>query len=73
MQPGLPVILATGFSERINKEEAAQIGVRALLKKPLTRAELAKALRAVLDGGDPSEEGLNVNRESKHIGTRSRR
>ncbi|HKJ66276.1 MAG TPA: PAS domain S-box protein [Desulfopila sp.] len=61
IQPDLPVILATGFSERINQEEAAQIGVRTLLKKPLTRAELAKALRAVLDGRDPLEEDENIN------------
>jgi signal transduction histidine kinase/CheY-like chemotaxis protein len=45
----IPVILCTGFSERINDEKAKSIGVRALVMKPIVKNELAKIIRKVLD------------------------
>jgi PAS domain S-box-containing protein len=47
--PDLPVIICTGYSERINKERAAVIGARELLLKPLSLHKLATAVRLVLD------------------------
>jgi PAS domain S-box-containing protein len=49
LRPDLPVIIYTGFSELIDEEKARRIGARALLMKPLTKKELACAVRQVLD------------------------
>lgn len=50
IQPDLPVILCTGFSEKISKERARSLGIRAFLMKPVVMSELAEAVRSVLDG-----------------------
>jgi len=49
VRPDLPVILCTGFSERINKENAAASGIRGLLMKPLVMRDLAEKIREILD------------------------
>ncbi|MCW5201304.1 response regulator, partial [Desulfobulbus sp. F4] len=50
-RPELPIMLCTGFSTLIDEEKAAAIGIRRLLMKPFTKAELAYAVREVLDAG----------------------
>jgi len=45
----IPVIICTGFSERINRENAAAIGVKGFLMKPIVKSELARMVRQVLD------------------------
>jgi CheY-like chemotaxis protein len=45
----IPVIICTGFSERINKENAATKGIRGLLMKPVVMKDLAQKVREVLD------------------------
>ncbi len=45
----LPVILCTGFSDLINKEQAEALGIRAYLMKPISMHELGQAVRKVLD------------------------
>jgi len=45
----LPIILCTGFSELINKEQARALGIRAYLMKPVSVYELALAVRKALD------------------------
>jgi CheY-like chemotaxis protein len=49
LRPDLPVILCTGFSQRIDDAKAAAMGVESLVMKPLLRSEMAKALRHTLD------------------------
>lgn len=49
IEPGLPIILCTGFSSRLNLEELKKIGVKKILMKPITLMELAVAVRTVLD------------------------
>ena len=49
LRPDLPVILCTGFSELINKEQAKAMGIRAYLMKPVSVRELAQAVRKALD------------------------
>ena len=51
LRPDLPVIICTGFSELIDEEKARELGARALMMKPLTKRELACAVRQVLDKG----------------------
>ena len=48
IRPDLPVILATGFSERMNEDQARRIGIAKFLHKPIMRKELAQALREAL-------------------------
>jgi YesN/AraC family two-component response regulator len=47
-RPDLPIILATGFSERINEDQALALGIRKFLLKPILRRQLAEAVREVL-------------------------
>ncbi|MFH1154135.1 MAG: response regulator [Pseudomonadota bacterium] len=49
--PGLPVILCTGYSEKINEQTALDAGFRKYIEKPLNRQALAKAVREALDQG----------------------
>jgi PAS domain S-box-containing protein len=49
LRPDLPVIICTGFSETLTRERALEMGARLLLSKPLTRRELAFALREALE------------------------
>ncbi|MFW6373099.1 MAG: response regulator [Thermodesulfobacteriota bacterium] len=46
----IPIILCTGYNERINPERAKQIGIKALLMKPLAVNQLARAIHEVLTG-----------------------
>ena len=45
----IPVILCTGYSERISKERAQDLGIKEFILKPIVMRELAKTVRGVLD------------------------
>jgi CheY-like chemotaxis protein len=45
IRPSLPVILCTGYSERLDDERARALGARALLAKPLDIRELVETVR----------------------------
>ncbi len=45
----IPIIICTGFSERMDRQKAKAIGVKALLMKPVPKSELVQAVRNVLD------------------------
>ena len=49
IRPDIPIIICTGFSERINEEMAAAIGVKGFLMKPIVKSEMAEMVRKVLD------------------------
>jgi PAS domain S-box-containing protein len=49
LNPRLPVILCTGYGERISREDVVRRGIRDLALKPLRRDELAMQVRSVLD------------------------
>jgi len=49
IRPEVPIIICTGFSERINKENAEEIGVNGFLMKPIVKFEMAEMIRNVLD------------------------
>jgi CheY-like chemotaxis protein len=48
-RPELPVLLCTGFSDAITAESQREAGVERVLMKPVTRQEMAAAIRKVLD------------------------
>jgi len=45
----LPVIICTGYSEKLTKEEPERVGANAVAMKPLDRKQLAMLVREVLD------------------------
>jgi PAS domain S-box-containing protein len=47
----IPIIICTGFSERLNEESAAGIGINGFLMKPIVIADIAKMVRKVLGKG----------------------
>lgn len=49
IRPDTPIILCTGFSEKMNKEKAKEIGAAGYLEKPHEKLVLAKMVRRVLD------------------------
>jgi CheY-like chemotaxis protein len=57
VRPDLPVILATGCVELVNREAMAAAGIRGVLLKPFHRRELAEAVERVLSEGarEPEE------------------
>ena len=50
IRPDIPIIICTGFSERISEEKAKGMGIKAFAMKPLVMQDLAKTVRKVLDG-----------------------
>jgi PAS domain S-box-containing protein len=48
IRPGLPVIICTGYSQIIDAERAAQIGIRSFVMKPILIHEMAAAVRKAL-------------------------
>lgn len=50
IRPDIPIILCTGYSKKLLNRNAGDLGVRAVLMKPLRHAELARTVRKVLDG-----------------------
>lgn len=52
LRPGLPVILLTGFSEKLQGRSKEELGIDGLLFKPVDKNELAAVIRDVLDAKD---------------------
>jgi two-component system cell cycle sensor histidine kinase/response regulator CckA len=49
IRPDIPVIICTGYSEKMSEKEAKEHGINKYLMKPIIKASLAKTLREVLD------------------------
>jgi len=49
IRPDLPIILCTGFSEKISAEKARAIGIRRFVMKPIVARQVAAVIREVLD------------------------
>jgi len=45
----IPVVICTGFSETVGKEQAESKGIKGFLMKPVIKSDLAKKVREVLD------------------------
>jgi CheY-like chemotaxis protein len=48
IRPDMPIIMCTGFSEKISEEKVKELGIKALVMKPMPHGELAKTIRDVL-------------------------
>jgi CheY-like chemotaxis protein len=51
IRPQIPMIICTGYSERMSETDAMALGVRKYVEKPIDVRDLAAALREVLDEG----------------------
>ncbi len=49
IRPDMLIILCTGYSEKIDKVSAEEIGIRKYIEKPLNKRELSIAIRELLD------------------------
>ena len=49
VRPDIPIILCTGFSERINAKKAEALGIRGQMMKPMGMKDLAEKVRDVLE------------------------
>ena len=49
LRSDLPIILCTGFSHLVDADAAKKAGVRTFVMKPLTKREIAQAIRKTLD------------------------
>ncbi len=49
IRPDIPVILCTGFSEKMSKEKAEALGIKGFLMKPVVLKDLSSMIRQVLE------------------------
>ena len=54
IRPDIPVILCTGFSEKVNVKTAKDMLIDGFLMKPVDKEKLAKTVRKVLDDAKKS-------------------
>jgi CheY-like chemotaxis protein len=50
IRPHTPIILCTGYSDKISEESAHKFGIRKYIEKPIEMGTLAQSVREVLDG-----------------------
>ncbi len=56
LRPSLPVILCTGFSERISVNQVNRMGIKGFLMKPVDRIEMAWTIRRCLDAVQAADQ-----------------
>lgn len=66
LQPDLPIVLCTGFKEKITEEEAKLHGVQRLLPKPFTIQALAVTIRQALDENMPQTRSMNIRESDRN-------
>jgi PAS domain S-box-containing protein len=50
LRPDLPIILCTGYSDRVSPETVRKMGIKDFLLKPMVKSDLAQAIRQALEG-----------------------
>ena len=58
IRPDMPIILCSGFSEKIDAEKAKELGIRKYIEKPLNMSDFVVALRKVLDAESVRLQGM---------------
>jgi FixJ family two-component response regulator len=54
IRPDLPIILATGYSNSVDEDQAMAIGVRLFLHKPISLHELVRSVQQAM--GEENED-----------------
>ncbi len=49
IKPGIPIIICTGFSTKIDDAKATAAGIRGYVMKPVVISKIAKKIRKVLE------------------------
>jgi CheY-like chemotaxis protein len=49
IRPDIPIILCSGYSDKIDAEKAAALGVRKYIEKPLNMSDFMVSIRKALD------------------------
>ncbi|TAL18172.1 PAS domain S-box protein [bacterium] len=49
IRPSIPVILCTGYSEKINERMATELGIEEFLQKPVVLSQLTGVIRKIMD------------------------
>ncbi len=49
IRPDIPIILCTGFSEKIDERRAREMSISAFVMKPIVMRQIANTIREVLD------------------------
>ena len=55
----IPIIMCTGYSERVNPQNIKSLGIRRLLMKPLAIRNLAVAIREIMDQPEGAAKSAN--------------
>ncbi|MCP4116302.1 MAG: PAS domain S-box protein [Desulfobacteraceae bacterium] len=50
IRPDIPILLCTGFSEKIPENKSTCLGIKNVLMKPIAKKDLANKIREMLDG-----------------------
>lgn len=56
IRPDMPVILCTGFSEKMSKKKADALGIKSLVMKPVVKSDLANTIRKALEKDQSDDE-----------------
>ena len=49
IRPDIPIVVCTGYSDRIDEEKAKEMGIKGYVMKPIIMKEMAITIREVLD------------------------
>ncbi len=49
INPNMPIILCTGYSNLVDEEQAKLIGIKGFIMKPVSKKDIAQLLRTILD------------------------
>ncbi|MBU2629909.1 MAG: response regulator, partial [Proteobacteria bacterium] len=60
IRPDMPVILCTGFSEKVNAKTALNFPIDGFLMKPVDKGKMAETVRKVLDGAKNAGRDKNL-------------
>ena len=52
IRPDIPIIINTGYSSILSDEKLSTLGIKAMIHKPVIKAELARLVRDILDERD---------------------
>jgi len=67
IRPDIPIIVCTGFSERINSERIKSLGIKGLLIKPVTKSDMANMVRRVLDEVNDSAKDPQFQNKNEFV------
>ncbi len=61
IRPAIPIILCTGFSETVDDQSAPEFGIAKFVMKPVSKRQLARAIRDVLKKGEGGGKAIPGN------------